>query len=232
VAILAPGRDPERFAGSKTVPLPEGTYTVTVTGRAGIETSRTLKVAAGVPRVVVDTSAMLVRGMEGFDPGGWTETGDWIFRRGGGLALYRPAVSRGSFRFTVRLDDDGNPFSTGDRLTWLVAYVNERNFVRMQIDRRQLARTDVVDGIGVTVAIDHRIRANLPFVHLSIELTGARLVHRFSTDGSSWQVIDNWVRAAGARGSAKTPLEGRFGFLLANKDGVFLSNFVYDPRPL
>ena len=186
---------------------------------------------AGVPQLL-DTGTLLVRGMEGFDPGGWTVADKWVSRRGGGLALYRPAVSRGAFRFTVRLDDDGNPFSTGDRLTWLVAYVNERNFVRIQADRRALYRTDFVDGSGVTVAIDHLIPTNLPFVHMSVEITGQRLVHRFSADGSNWQVIDNWRRAPSARATAagRRTLEGRFGFLLASKDEVFLSNFVYDPR--
>jgi len=232
VALVRDGAVLETFMGANTVRMAEGSYVMTVRGPAGIVTSRPVKVSAGVPQTV-DANAILVRGLERFDQAGWRVADSWVSRKGGGLVLYGQTTTIGAFRFTVRLDGSGNPFSSGDRLTWFVGYVNDRNHVRFEMDRRTFYRSDRVNGRERTVEITHGISPSLPFVHLSVELSGTSVVHRFSTDGSTWQVMDAWTKAttpgppdAGRR----TPFDGKFGFYVPGKDEIFISNFVYDPR--
>jgi hypothetical protein len=219
-------------AGPSKISVPEGTYEIAATGQAGVPVTRTVSVAAGRSSPV-DLRALVVTGMERFDLTNWTRAESWFTRKGGGFVLYSQPTPNGRFTFTVRLDRSGNPFSTGSRLKWAVAYLDNDTHVMMQLDRDALYRADVMNGVSQPVRIEHRIPTNVPFVHISAQVSGARLIHQFSVDGQSWQTLDTWNRttASGApeRGR-RTMLDGRFGFFLPGDEEVFVSNFLYYPE--
>jgi hypothetical protein len=73
---------------------------------------------------------------------------------------------------------------------------------------------------------------NVPFVHLNVQVSGPRLIHQYSVDGSNWQELDSWIRRppGGADSGRRTPLDGRFGFFLQPDEEVFVSNFLNYPE--
>ena len=224
------GRLVQRVTGSSKLSIPEGTYDIEATGPAGVAVKRSIAVTAG-GKQTLDVRRMIVTGMEQFDLSAWKRDEDWFTRRGGGFALYNRPSTDGRFTFTVRLDRDGNPFSSGSRLKWVVGYVDNNTHVMLQLDKDAFYRADVVGGQSQPVRVAHRIPTNVPFVHLNVQLSGARLIHQYSVDGTNWQTLDSWTRTP--RPSEKprrTPFDGRFGLFLAGDEEVFVSNFLHYPE--
>ncbi|HET9360866.1 MAG TPA: protein kinase [Vicinamibacterales bacterium] len=230
--IVQSGKPIQQFTGQKTVPLAEGTYEMTVTGPAGVPTTIPLSVPAGGP-LKTDLRPFVITGMEQFDQAGWTRTDNWYTRRGGTFVLYNHGSPDGKFTFTVRLDRSGNPFTTGSRFNWVVGYIDNRRHVRLQLDEDNFYRTDVVDGIAQpSQEIPHRIRTNVPFIHVGTLVSGAQLVTQFSTDGTNWQTIDTWIRTTPSgrpEPGRRTMLDGKFGFFLPGEEQLTISNFRYYP---
>jgi serine/threonine-protein kinase len=231
-AILQKGRTIQRAAGAAKLRIPEGTYDVRISGPTGVPVTRTVSVGSGATQSL-DVRNLVVTGMERFDLRGWTRIDTWFRRRGEGYSLYNHSNPEGRFTFTVRLDRDGNPFSTGSRLKWVVGYVDNRTHVMMQLDEDALYRVDTVDGLAQQArGIPHRIPTNVPFVHFTVQISGPRLIHQYSVDGTDWRMLDSWSRTPpsmpekGRRG----PLDGRFGFFLQGDEEVFVSNFFYYPE--
>jgi serine/threonine-protein kinase len=232
--IVQSGKLMHEFKGQKTVPLAAGKYEMTVTGPAGVPTTMTLSVPAGGP-LKTDLRAVVITGMEQFDQVGWTRTDNWYTRRGGAFLLYNHGNPDGRFTFTIRLDRDGNPFTTGSRLNWVVGYIDNRRHVLLQLDRDAFYRSDVVDGISQVVRIPHRIPTNRPFIHLGTIVSGPQLVTQFSIDGGkTWQPIDSWTRTTTfgrPEPGRRTMLDGKFGFFLPGEEEIAISNFLYYPPP-
>jgi len=210
--------------------IPEGTYSVEATGPAGVPIVRTVSVTSGATQTV-DLRPLIVSGMELFDLSAWKRDENWFTRRGGGFALYNRTIADSRYTFTVRLDRNGNPFSTSSRLKWVVGFVDNNTHVMLQLDKDAFYRLDVVGGSSQQVRIPHRIPTNVPFVHLNLQISGARLIHQYSIDGSNWQELDSWTRTpSGPDGNRRTPLDGRFGFFLLPDEEVFVSNFLNHPE--
>jgi serine/threonine protein kinase len=231
IVVLQKGRTIQRAAGAATLRIPEGTYDVRVSGPAGVPVTRTVSVGSGASQSL-DVRNLVVTGMERFDSGGWMRDDTWFRRRGGGFSLYNQSNPEGRFTFTVRLDRDGNPFSTGSRLKWVVGYVNNRTYVMMQLDEDALYRVETVDSEAQQARIPHRIPTNVPFVHFTVQISGARLIHQYSVDGTDWRMLDSWSRAtlAAPGNGRRAPLDGRFGFFLPGDEEVVVSNFLYYPE--
>jgi len=225
------GRMIQRGTGSSKLSLPEGNYLLEASGPAAVPVTRNLSVSSGVTQAL-DLRSVIVTGMESFDLSGWKRDENWYTRRGGGFALYNRAITDGRYTFTVRLDRNGNPFSSAARLKWVIGFVDNNTHVMMQLDKDALYRADVVGGVSQFVRIAHRIPTNVPFVHLNVQLSGPRLIHQYSVDGSNWQELDSWIRTppGGAEGGRRTPLDGRFGFFLQADEEVFVSNFLNYPE--
>jgi hypothetical protein len=231
IAVLQKGRTIQRAAGAAKLQIPEGTYDVQAAGPIGVPVTRTVSVASGAVQSL-DVRNIIVTGMERFDLTGWTREDKWFRRRGGGFSLYNQPNPGGRFTFTVRMDDDGNPFSTGSRLKWVVGYVDNNTHVMMQLDEDALYRLDIVGGTPQQERIPHRIPTNVPFVHLNVQISGPRLIHQYSVDGRNWRMLDSWSRTTPAvpeRGR-RAPLDGRFGLFLPGSEEVFVSNFLYYPE--
>jgi serine/threonine protein kinase len=225
------GRIIQRGTGSSKLSLPEGNYILEASGPAAVPVTRNLSVSSGVTQAL-DLRSIIVTGMEPFDLSGWKRDENWYTRRGGGFALYNRAITDGRYTFTVRLDRNGNPFSSAARLKWVIGFVDNNTHVMMQLDKDALYRADVVGGVSQFVRIAHRIPTNVPFVHLNVQVSGPRLIHQYSVDGSNWQELDSWIRTppGGAESGRRTPLDGRFGFLLQADEEVFVSNFLNYPE--
>jgi hypothetical protein len=204
--------------GPTTLPLREGRYQVVSKGPSGTTMSMPLSVSSGQSQVVDVRS---VGGMERFQ--GWTTADGWSTRRGGGFVLYDRTDAEGRYTFTVRLDRNGNPFTTGGRLTFVVGYVDDRNYVRFQLDRNNFYRADVI-GFRELNEVEHRhgIPMASTEVHLAIQVSSQLIVHQFRLPSGEWQTIDTWDR--------QRPLSNlRFGFQLPRNDELTISNFRFYP---
>lgn len=231
LTISQNGRIVQRSTGSSKLSLPEGDYVLEARGPAGVPVSRNISVSSGVTQAL-DVRPIIVTGMESFDLSGWKRDENWYTRRGGGFALYSRAIADGRYTFTVRLDRNGNPFSSAARFKWVVGFVDNNTHVMMQLDKDALYRADVVGGVSQFVRIPHRMPTNVPFVHLNVQVSGPRLIHQYSVDGSNWQELDSWIRTppGGADSGRRTPLDGRFGFFLQPDEEVVVSNFLNYPE--
>ncbi len=196
ISITQAGQPIQQFNGSRKVPLPEGTYEITAKGPSGIPTSETLTVTGGSARTV--NLRNIAAGMEGFDLTTWTKSDSWYTRRGGAMVLYERRNSNGRFTFTIRLDQNGNPFSSGPRFTWAIGFTDNGNYVMLQLDKDAFYRTEFVGGSPVpssALRLEHRIPTNVSFIHLSAAVSGSRL-----GIGTAWTV---------RRGVRSTPGIGR-----------------------
>jgi len=230
VTITQAGRTIQQLKASARLSLPEGAYELAAKGPVGVTTTHPLKVAAGAP-LAVDVRNLIVTGMERFEPAGWTEADAWSTRRGGNFVLYDRTGSKGTIAFTIRMDRNGNPFSSGSRLNWVVGYVDSTNYVQLQLDKDALYRNVVINGTPQPATrVEHRIPGNLPYVNLRVQLLGNRLVHEYSTQPNVWQTLDTWS-TAGTGAGTRDLLDGRFGFFLPGAEEIFVSNFRYYPEP-
>jgi hypothetical protein len=231
ITIAQSGRTIQQVKAPARISLPEGKYDLTARGPVGVPTTRPLAVSADAP-ATIDIRNMIVSGMERFDPSGWMETDAWSTRRGGNFVLYNRSGSQGTISFTVRLDRNGNPFSSGSRLKWVVGYADSTNYIMLQLDKDTFYRSVVTNGTPQPPTTqEHRIPDNVPYVNLRVQLIGNRLVHEFATQANVWQVLDNWSTAGtGAPAASKREiLDGQFGFFLPGAEEIAISNFRYYP---
>jgi hypothetical protein len=230
VTITQGGRTIQQLKASARISLPEGAYELAVKGPVGVTTTRPLKVSAGGP-TTIDVRSLIVTGMERFEPAGWNSADAWMTRRGGNFVLYDRTGSLGTISFTIRMDRNGNPFSSGSRLNWVVGYADSTNYVLLQLDKDAFYRSVVINGTPQPpTRLEHSIPSNAPYVNLRVQLAGNRLVHEYSTQSNVWQTLDNWSTAAAGAATAKRELlDGRFGFFLPGAEEVAISNFRYYP---
>jgi serine/threonine-protein kinase len=208
----------QQATGPTTLTLADGTYEVRAEGPSGIPLTRNLSVAPGGARVL-DLRGV-PSGLERFPAGSWTLRDSWNTRKGGGYVLYNRAPPQYSATFTARRNR-GRLFGSGQRLRWVVAYQDERNHVRLELDDDRFYRVEITNGQEKVTQIKHGI-ANAEQVHLSVQVAGGRLVHQYSLPGKpGWQTIETWTRP--------TPLDGRFGFYLPGDEEIQLTNFAFSP---
>jgi cytoskeletal protein RodZ len=228
--IAQNGRTLQQVKGAVKVPLAEGTYDISAKGPAGVVSSVRVSIPAGGGAVPVDLRALIVSGMERFDRTGWTQSEAWVTRRGGNYVLYNRSGDEGTISFTVRLDRNGNPFSSGARLNWVVGFADSRNYILLQLDKDSFYRQAVVNSVPQSATKkDHDIPNNVPYVNLRVQLIGSRLVHEYSTKPNEWRTLDAWATAAVPVTSTRSLLDGRFGFFLPGDEEITISNFLYYP---
>jgi eukaryotic-like serine/threonine-protein kinase len=206
-----------QFTGPTKLPLAEGTYQVVARGPSNLPTSETLVVKPGESRTI--DLRNIATGMEQFD-GGWTQADNWFNKRGGGFVLYKRTAPRARIAFSVKPDRNRLPFLSGPRVKWVVGFVDVRNYVLAELGGDTFYRTEIVNGARRELPrIEHKIPSGGDFLHLSIEVSDAQVVHQVNT-GSGWQVLDSWTRT--------TPADSRFGFYLPGSETLEVSNFRYD----
>jgi hypothetical protein len=218
VRVSQDGQPVQQFTGPATFALPNGSYEARAEGPAGVAIMQRFTVGAGGARSV-DLRGV-PSGVERFGAGTWTLRDSWYTRRGGGVVLYDRTAPEHAITFTVRRNR-GGLFRGGQRVRWVVGYVDRGNYVRFELDDDRLYRIEVIDGKERTSETRHRI-PDVDQVHISIQAAGNRLLQQFNVPGGTgWTTLDNWARS--------TPFEGRFGFYLPGDEEVQMMNFQYRP---
>jgi hypothetical protein len=163
-----------------------------------------------------------IGGMERFS--GWTAEDGWHTRTGGGLIVYDRTDADGAYTFSVRLDRDGNPFSSARRLSWIVGYIDDRNYVRFQLDRDNFYRTEIVNGrASDTIRTPHQIPTTGSAVRLMVQVSTRRVTHRFSAGGQAWSTFHEW--------DGLQLRNRRFGFEIERGERVAIADFQFRPAP-
>jgi len=136
--------------------------------------------------------------------------------------------------FALRWRHGHSPFSSGGRLRWVVSYLDDHNYVEIQVDGKYLYRSEVINGTKHEESkVEHHIPDNVPFVTFSVDVAPATLVQRFSVPNGPWQMMDTWDRQKGPSlyaGKTRGFSDGKFGFLIPADRGMELSNFAYYPK--
>jgi len=227
ITLAQAGRTIQQVNGPGKITVPDGSYDLIVKGPAGVETSSRVAASPGAS-LTIDARNLIVSGMERFDLTSWTQQDSWYTRRGGNFVLYSRPVRDGTISFTIRLDRNGNPFSTGSRLNWVVGYVDSRNYVQLQIDKEFFYRAVITRSTPVPAPRQaHNIPTNVPYVNIRIRAAGTQLIHEFSVRENVWQVLDAWNAAS--PDPKRSLLDGAFGFFLPGAEELTISNFRYYP---
>jgi len=233
VTVLQSGRTIHQFIGSSKLALDEGTYTVTGRAPNGASVSSSVVLAAG------KTSTLNLRAadprMERWDhPEAWTLQDGWYVRRGGDFVLYDAPPGPCNYVFALGLPHGHNPFSQGPRTRWVVAYLDSRNYILMQLDSKFLYRTEVVNGTKHDLPkVAHRIPDSAPFVTLSLDVAPNTLLQRYTLLNGQWQILDFWDRGKVPslfQDKSRSFTNGKFGFLLPKDSGIAISNFAFYPK--
>lgn len=152
----------------------------------------------------------------------WTQEGNWYVRRGGDFVLYRPTPNGGTFAFNAMLASGGGVLR-GKRLSWVVAFQDERNYLLFQLDKELFRRIQVVNGKKTELRKPHGLGLkDYVMATLQIEVTAAGVSHKVRK-GEQWVALDTFT-APGQNFAL-----GKFGFLIQGKDEVRLSDFSFHP---
>lgn len=211
------------------VTLAEGSYAFTATAPGYTPATSSIRVAGGdTPEVVLTLRRVEVKkeppppppvrvsGMEAFEnPGGWTQENGWYVRKGGGFVPLRAPSVKGTIGFTIDV-------VKGKRAQWALGYGDPKNYVFFQLDKSNLARSQVINGKRrELLKTKHGVRGQ-DAVTVAIEIDRHKLTHRVLADGV-WKTVETW----------ENPdvdfTAGRFAFVIPDGDRWMLSNFSFKP---
>lgn len=235
VTIEQNGHAIRQFTGTSKLSLDEGSYTVVGRGPNGATGSTTISLASGETKSVNVRLSAATNAMDRWDhPERWKLEDGWYGQRGGGFVLYQVPPGPASYVFALRWRHGHSPFSSGGRLRWVLAYLDDRNYVEIQVDGKYLYRSEVINGAKhEEPKVEHHIPDNVAFVTFSVDVTPTTLVQRFSVPNGTWQMMDTWDRQKGPSlyaGKTRGFTDGKFGFLIPADRGMELSNFAYYPK--
>jgi hypothetical protein len=222
VTIRSDSEPDERPISGTTLPLAEGTYTVTARANGYQPYGATVRVSTGETRSVTLTLAREEKAvvtptnlMGALAQNGWTADNKLLTRRGGDFVLTPQDPAPGVYQFTILLQ-------SGRRLEWFTNYRDPRNYAVFQMDRDQFTRAEMINGRrSGAVEVAQGVNRN-EFVTVSVEVYREAIIHRVFRNGE-WILLDDW-RAPGANF-----LRGRFGFHIPGRDQVALSSFTFTP---
>ena len=141
--------DSTRHPGPSKLSIPSGTTTLRPLDRLVFRSRGTCLSLSGATQAL-DVRTIIVSGMELFDLS--VETGrKLVYASRRGIRRLHRSIADGRYTSTIRLDRNGNPFSTSSRLKWVVGYVDNNTHVMMQLDKDALYRLDVVGGASQQV---------------------------------------------------------------------------------
>lgn len=218
------GEQRDRNITDRSLTLTEGVYTVTATAEGFQDYAATLRVepnAVRTARIVLARKAVPKR-RRTLSLDDWVAKGDWrlqgklAVRRGGGFVVAPRSGGAGSYQFTALLQ-------AGRRLEWAVGFVDEKNYVLYQIDKKNFVRIPVVNGKKLdAVRVPHGVNRD-EFLNVEVEVTAAgALIHRMFRTGA-WQEVDSFAEAPNA-------VNGAFAFRIPSRDQVALTLFDFIAR--
>ncbi len=219
-----------RPAQGNSLNVSEGTYTII--GRAagyqekavtvqivGGET-KTVELALVKDRVVVQQQAPTARAgtIDDFENAGeWYSEGEFKAHKGGNTILFGRTPVSGTFTFRMAL-------LNGKRLQWYVNYVDAKNYVLFQMDKKYFYRHDVVNGKNdksKEVKVEHGLDKQTSY-QFQIDVNQNSISHALQ-DGGGFRSIDNFS-------AGRNLTQGKFGLLIPGKDVFGFANFRYQPK--
>lgn len=192
----------------------DGTVTVAVTAgeSASAELHLTKKDTAPAPPKIAG-------GMDRWEkPEEWQSEGGWSVHKGGGFVLYHASPDLGTFTFTAQLLKGG--FLRSKRVQWFFDYVDPKNYILFQLDRKNFRTRMMVNGKAAEKPkVDLEQEPGNSFT-ISAEVTPDSITHRVQHEGK-WIVLDTLAEPGHQFG------KGKFGFLIPGGDELGLSNFIH-----
>ena len=210
--------------------MPAGSYIFFAKAPGYVDKTERLQVAAGETRtldvalVKERTTAAVVKNgsIEDFeDPEAWKKDGELWVHRGGGFVPYKLGP-QGVYTFTVELLHGGNVFK-GGRIRWAVQYVDAKNYLLYELDRKTFWAEVVENGKKLERAKTQHGLSNQKAFTIQIEITQDHVVHRIK-NGKEWLVLDSFAEPGRNSGP------GKFGFLIQGNDEIGISDFTFQPK--
>ena len=208
--------------------LPAGSYIFTAKASGYTDRTDRVQLAAGethsiefalarIPAPVIKTG-----GIADFeDPGAWSKDGELWVHKGGGFVPYRLGP-RGVYTFTVELLKGGNLFK-GGRVRWCVQYLDSKNYLLYELDRKNFWAEVVEKGKKFErQKVEHDLDNQKAFT-IQIEITKDHAIHRIRS-GDQWIALDSFSEPG--RDFSK----GKFGFLIQGNDEIGISDFTFQPK--
>ena len=146
------------------------------------------------------------------------------------FALYNQARTLG--RITFAFNPPGRKLGLlgSQHVKWVVAFTNDKNYVLIDLDSKELVRSVVSDGKKIDLPkLAHKIPWDQEIINVAIQVTPTTLIHQFQVKGSDWQTFDTWDRTnprTGSRAVVPSFADGSFGF----DGGIDMANFSFSPR--
>ncbi len=195
--------------------IPAGNYTLTARWSSGREMSKPVQIVAGETLPVnLNLTGM---GMEGWqNPKEWVAQGKWYVHQGSGTSLYSASPTAGTFVFTAQL-------RKGERLAWVLNYTDPSNYLLFEIDARTISRKEVVGGQEKDLSTSPSEIGKSEYCSVRIDVTRGSIVHQIY-NGKQLVPVDTW------KDSSRDFSRGKFGFLIAPRQKLEISNFSFSPQ--
>jgi serine/threonine-protein kinase len=195
--------------------FPPGNYTVTARWSSGREQTLPLAIVAG-GTIPVDLSLKPI-GMEGWrNPKEWSAEGNLYVHKGGGIVLFDPSPTAGTFVFTA-------PHHKGKPLAWVLNYTDQNNYLLFEIDSKVFVRKEVVGGKARELSRSPSGIGKSEFFSIRIDVAPGSILQQIS-NGQRPLPLDTW------KDSTKDFSRGKFGFVIPKNQTVSISNFGFSPQ--
>jgi hypothetical protein len=149
-------------------------------------------------------------------PGDWKSSEGWLVHTGGNFVPFSAQPSTGTFQFSVSLRKGG---LINKNIKWRAAFMDDRNYVQYQLDKKGLESRVVTNGRSV-----NRPKAESegqdPFT-LQIQITEDSIITRIRR-GEQWITLDTLMKTGAGN--------GKFGFFIPGNDEIAIAGFSFSPR--
>jgi hypothetical protein len=212
-----------RQANGNTINVSAGTWVVVAKAANYGDGTTTVQVASGenkaveitlkeVPKVITKKLGTM---LEWEQPGEWEQQEGWTVHKGGNFVLYGITPPDGKFIFNIAL-------LKGRRLQWFANYIDSKNHVLYQLDRKNFFRRDVVNGRSSEYKVGHEMEKQESYT-IQIDISPGTIKHSVH-NGSTWVDLDTF------NSPGRKLTDGKFGLYIPNNDTYGLSNFRFTPR--
>ncbi len=216
-------------SAANQVELPQGSYVFSARAPGYTDRTERVQVAGGETRSLEFTlarvpapPAVAAHGMGDFeDPSAWRKDGDLWVHQGAGFIPYKLSSS-GVFTFTVELLKGGNVFH-GGRIRWCVQYLDPKNYLLFELDRKNFWAEVVENGKKLErEKAQHDLDKQKAYT-IQIEITPDRLVHKIR-NGNDWIVLDSFSEPG------RNFTQGKFGFLIQGNDEIGITDLKFTAK--
>lgn len=221
---------PKELSGNQ-IELPAGSYVFSASAPGYTTRNERVLLGAGETRTVelaltrsAPAPPVLKPGdLSNFeDASAWRKDGQLWTHRGGGFIPYGLGP-KGIYTFTVELLHGGNVFR-GGRVRWAVQWVDARNYLLFELDKKNFWAEVVENGKKFERAkTQHDLEKQKAFT-VQIELTPEHVVHKIKNLSGDWITVDSFAEPG------RNFTNGKFGFLIQGNDEIGISDFVFQPK--